>query len=619
MISPRHLAPLLLLALMAVLLAAAPTQAASAGLTQFGGPDFPQRSYVLTLPPGVTPDPADVAVSENGEPVASLEVEPYGDRSEFGVVLVIDTSKSMRGAPIRDAMSAARVFAAQRPAAQPVGVVTFNRSPSTLLKPTTDAAAIDAALSSTPKLAAGTNLYDAASAGLDLLRRSGSSTGAVVVLSDGADSGSVATARGVAAAGVSANGRIFTIGVKSRSYDGETLEALAVATQGEYLGAATGNSLRSVYRELGGQLANAYLVRYRSQVAAGTRVRVEARAEGRSARASYEAPSLTVAASGQRRDAPFLTTAPGIAIVVVSILVAVFLLVTNLLAHGARRPTVRERVDAYSESKAGLEVAALVAREGTGRRLGSSRLAALAESLELAGLDVTPARLLGAVAAGGVLLAWCLAGVSGTWLLAPAGPLLAAVAARAVVNARIARQRAQFADELADSLQAVASAMRAGHSFAGALAVMSEDAGERAATEFGRVIADERLGVPLEDALRETIRRMDNADLEQVALVAILQRETGGNGAEALDRVVENLRGREEVRRLVRSLTAQGQLSRWILTAIPLALLAILAVIAPAYTSPLWQTTLGNVLVGLGAAFVVAGSLVINKIVKIEV
>ncbi len=438
-----------------------------------------------------------------------------------------------------------------------------------------------------------------------------------MVLSDGADSGSVATAAAVAAAAAKSNARIFTIGAKSRSYDGATLKTLATATQGEYLGAASGNSLSSVYRALGGQLANAYILHYTSRAAAGSPVRVVARAAGLSAAARYEAPTLTVAA-GPRHDKPFLATTPGIAIVAVSILLAVFLLVTNLLAYGSRRPTVRERVDAYGESAASPGSASTTPGERSAAA-GSARLEALAESLELAGLDVTPARFLGAVAAGGVLLAWLLVAISGIWLLAPVGLVLAPVAGRALVAARVAKQRAEFADELADSLQAVASAMRAGHSFAGALAVMSEDAGERTRIEFGRVIADERLGVPLEDALRETIRRMDNSDLEQVALVAVLQRETGGNGAEALDRVVENLRGREEVRRLVRSLTAQGQLSRWILTAMPVALLLIISVVSPGYSEPLWDTTIGNVLVVLGGTFIVAGSLVINKIVKIEV
>lgn len=608
---------LALAALAAVLFAAAPAHAARADIVQVGHPKFPERAYVLTLPAGVTPEPSEIAVSENGDPVTLTEAAPFGDRSDFGVVLAIDTSHSMVGEPIADAMAAAREFADQRPRAQRIGVVTFNRSTTTVLGPTNNSAAIDAALASTPKLAAGTNLYDAAAAGLELLRNGGSATGAVIVLSDGADSGSIATASRVADAAERTNARIFTIGVRSRSYNSATLTELAKATRGSYLGAASGAALSTLYRELGAQLANAYLVRYRSSAASGSDVRVEAQAGGLRAQTRYSVPALAVDGS-TTRETPFLASKPGIAVVSAVTLLAVFLLLTNLFNGGRRGPTVSQRIGAYGDTPLS-DAPELEAPKEGGRLRASARLVALAESLELACIDMAPERFALMVFAAGVLLAWVLSALAGSVLLAPVGLLLAVLGARAAVRSRISRQRSQFADELADSLQAVASAMRAGHSFAAALAVMSEEAGPRTATEFGRVIADERLGVPLEEAFQQTIRRMKNSDLEQVALVAILQRETGGNGAEALDRVVENLRGREDVRRLVRSLTAQGQMSRWVLTALPIVLLLVIAVISPGYADPLWSTTLGNVLVALGAAFVFAGSAAINRIVKIEV
>ena len=83
------------------------------------------------------------------------------------------------------------------------------------------------------------------------------------------------------------------------------------------------------------------------------------------------------------------------------------------------------------------------------------------------------------------------------------------------------------------------------------------------------MLAEEQFGVQLEDAFKVVVERMDNQDLDQVALVARLQREVGSNSAEVLDRVIETVRARMELRRLVRTLTAQGRLSRWILTAAP--------------------------------------------------
>ena len=96
------------------------------------------------------------------------------------------------------------------------------------------------------------------------------------------------------------------------------------------------------------------------------------------------------------------------------------------------------------------------------------------------------------------------------------------------------------------------------------------------------MLQEEQFGVQLEDAFQVAVERMENQDLDQVALVARLQREIGSNSAEVLDRVIETVRGRMELRRLVRTLTAQGRLSRWILTALPVALALVLIVIGHA-------------------------------------
>ncbi len=141
-------------------------------------------------------------------------------------------------------------------------------------------------------------------------------------------------------------------------------------------------------------------------------------------------------------------------------------------------------------------------------------------------------------------------------------------AARASRSSRRSnRKRRAFAEQLPDNLDVLASALRAGHSLVSALAVVADDAAEPSKSEFRRVA---RRG-----AVRRTARgraqgrrrcAWTNRDLEQVALVARLQREMGSNSAEVLDRVIETVRGRMELRRLVRTLTAQGRLSRWILT-----------------------------------------------------
>jgi tight adherence protein B len=112
---------------------------------------------------------------------------------------------------------------------------------------------------------------------------------------------------------------------------------------------------------------------------------------------------------------------------------------------------------------------------------------------------------------------------------------------------------------------------------------------------------------------------MASSEFEQVSVVAGLQREAGGNVAEVLDRVGHSVRERIEVRQLVRSLTAQGRLSRWLLTALPPGLGVIVAFIDPGYLDPLFHKTSGQAILILAGIMVVAGSLAIKKIVEIEI
>ena len=132
-------------------------------------------------------------------------------------------------------------------------------------------------------------------------------------------------------------------------------------------------------------------------------------------------------------------------------------------------------------------------------------------------------------------------------------------------------------------------------------------------------MSDERLGIPLDDALGSCVTRMQSRDLDQVALVALLQRDAGGNAAEVIDQVALNIRVRQELRRLVRTLTAQGRMARWVLTLLPIAVFVALFLIDRTYLAPLWETTPGLVGLILGMIMVVIGSLVIKRIVNIKV
>ena len=127
----------------------------------------------------------------------------------------------------------------------------------------------------------------------------------------------------------------------------------------------------------------------------------------------------------------------------------------------------------------------------------------------------------------------------------------------------------------------LASSLRAGHSLLQAVAHVAEEADEKSAREWNEVVRRTRLGVSVEDALDEMVVRVGNRDLQWIALVARVQHQVGGNMAEMFDIVADTVRQRQRLREALHTLTAQGRMTRWILTFAPLAIGVMLFLQSP--------------------------------------
>jgi tight adherence protein B len=240
------------------------------------------------------------------------------------------------------------------------------------------------------------------------------------------------------------------------------------------------------------------------------------------------------------------------------------------------------------------------------------------EDLDIARIEMSAGRLALITLGGTAGAMWLLAAVSGVVGAALLG-LAVPVAVRVFVSVKAERQRRAFAEQLAGNVQIIASAMRAGHSFVGALSVVVAEAAEPSRREFTRVINDERLGKPIDEAFAELARRMGNEEVEHIGVVALLQTQTGGNTAEVLDRLVDTLRSRAELRRLVRTLTAQGRLGGWIVSAMPVVLLAAMTLMSPSYAEKIFETGSGHVMLVMSAVLIGLGLFSIRRIVDIKV
>jgi tight adherence protein B len=598
-------------------------------LTEAGGVKFPERAFVVSLSNGRALTAGDVQVTENGNPVVDETLVPASlvDRRTFGTVLVLDASESMLGRPIASAVAAARAFASRRNPNQQLALVTFNGSSKVALPFTTSRTKIDAALAQTPTVAYGTYIYDAVARGEALLTDAGIQAGSIVVLSDGADTGSKATAASVAAAARAHHVKLYSIGLHSPRFDPTTLRSLAQLGGGEYTLAASTKDLTPLFDQLGARLASEYLLRYKSLAGPKVQVHVSVKvADASSSSTAYQTPALPVSIPAPYKPSigHRVWTSP----IVMVLLALLGGAVAAVLAIGLLEPKRSELPGRMAEfvSVPGLQSRGrrAAASPGVPAPAGETDAALtgfwtrLDEMLEIAQINTS----------GGALVLWSVVGtavvvilidlIAGSLWYAALG-LLTPLLVRGWVQRKLARRRNQFAEQLPDMLQVIASALRAGHSFAGALAVVVESSAEPMKSEMQRVVADEQLGIPLTKAIGVVAQRMASRDLEQVALVAELQRESGGNAAEVVDRVAETIRERFELRRLVQTLTVQGRMSRWIVSALPIALLGMIQLLNPHYMHPLVSKTIGQVMLVMAALLIVAGSLVIKKIVDIKI
>jgi uncharacterized protein YegL len=276
----RRLLALPLAALAIVMACSAAAAGTPPRITQARAP-FPQRAFILGLPAAMRLSPGQVRVLENGKPVSGVHVEAAGGSAEqFGVVLLIDASNSMRGEAIDGAMAAARAFASKRTKLEQLAVVAFNDKSQVVLPFTTDPEAIDSALQETPHLAYGTHIYDGVETSLRLIAHAKIRAASIVVLSDGADTGSHATEAVAAAAANREHVRVFTVGLRSAGFDPAKLQQLAADGGGQYSLASSPAQLREIYSALGAKFAREYVVTYHSSVGPGRRVGVAVQVKG---------------------------------------------------------------------------------------------------------------------------------------------------------------------------------------------------------------------------------------------------------------------------------------------------------------------------------------------------
>lgn len=183
---------------------------------------------------------------------------------------------------------------------------------------------------------------------------------------------------------------------------------------------------------------------------------------------------------------------------------------------------------------------------------------------------------------------------------------------------RRAKTLKAFNEQLPDALMLVINALKAGNSFLQALQMVSRQMSAPISTEFGTAVAEINFGVPTEQALRNLRDRIGTTDVDLMVQAMIIQRETGGNLSEILGNIHDTIRDRIRISGEVQALTAQGRMSGWVLSALPVGIGALFFLISPSYIMGLFTDPRGQLLIAAAAVSEVLGVLLIRKIVDVR-
>ncbi len=197
--------------------------------------------------------------------------------------------------------------------------------------------------------------------------------------------------------------------------------------------------------------------------------------------------------------------------------------------------------------------------------------------------------------------------------------IIAAVIPISVVAFQRRRRLAKFEEHFPDALDLLGRAVRAGHPFTSGLEMISKESSEPIAGEFRKTFEEQNFGLPLRDALLNMTTRVPIVDVRFFVTALMIQKETGGNLAEILDELSRVIRDRFRIYREVQVRTAQGRLTAMILIALPIGMMLILEVVNPTYLRVMFEDPLGPPMLGVAAGLQILGSLIIWKIVHIEV
>ena len=530
----------------------------------------------------VTPKPVGTApsVTENGRPVVGFRAVNLG--REKSVMLLFDRSQSMVGQAIVDASAAARQFVGAKPDRDRIAVVAVGKKAVQLTGFSSNPAEADAALRTieVDKIR-GTALYDGILVSTQALAADLNPTRVLILLTDGQEVSSDASLEQAIAAAREAHVTVYPIGIESPSFRPGPLQRLAEKTGGRYVGASGTKDLKAIYTALAEELRRTWQLSYVTSARPGDRIAVEA--AGAHAESIVPGARVVSRSEGSKLPEPLFKVGPVLLATIVGFLglVATLFLMRAPVGSRLRRQIdphlgEQERKSARGPVEERFATASSVLK-ATEKAFGHLRAwHALHRLLERADVPLRTVELVYAAVGCGLLtgLVFAVLGMGPVFifvamLVGGALPIL-------VVWHKARRRLAAIDDQLPDLLVTLAASLKAGHSFRQGIQAVVDEGQPPSSKEFKRVLTETRLGRPMDDALADMAARIGSKNVTFVVTAVTIQRQVGGSLAGIFDMVADAVRNRQQFARRIRSLTAMGRASAYVLVGVPFFMLGSL-------------------------------------------
>ena len=379
--------------------------------------------------------------------------------------------------------------------------------------------------------------------------------------------------------------------------------------------------MAAAYAALAEELKRTWQFTYTTAARPGEQIRLDA--AGASTTALAPGASVTVTAEPSALPEPFFKAGPVLPALLVGfciLLAAAFALRapsgTHLRRQIAPHLGQKERKRSRGPVQERFATASTVLR-ATERAFGHLKVwHSLHRLLERADVPLRTVELV-YISAGAGLVLGMLSAVSGTSSLVTLALMaLGAAGPIGVVWFKARRRLAALEDQLPDLLTTLAASLKAGHSFRQGIQAVVDEGMPPASKEFKRVLTETSLGRPMDDALAEMAERVGSDNLSFVVTAVTIQRQVGGSLAGIFDMVAEAVRNRQQFARKIRSLTAMGKMSAYVLVGLPFFIAAALTLMNPDYMDSLYHTSTGHMLIAVGSTMMFIGTLVLRKIVS---